>query len=187
MRRSETANKIHFPFLARPREMFPVPRFCRLGPLLPRTVRCVPRRSTSYYAKSPRFSFTPQFSSAPSSHPLLFAGAFSLTAFVGAALLTNRDTDKRERETKNARWRLGRTTNDGDLQRLRRTDEIAKAKGVLNELRNTFGGEQRLAILVAESWLNLSEAQRTCSMIIGINVVVFAAWQLRRYVSTLDD
>lgn len=178
--------------------MFPLPRFrrVRLDRLLvprlptasPRLPNVAPRRSTSYYSKSPT-SFTPLFSSSPgsrsSSRPLLFAGAFSLTAFVGAALLTNFDTDNREQATDSARWRLGRKTTDADLQRLRRTEEISQAKSVLNELKNTFGGELRAPILLAEGWLNLSEAQRTCSMIIGINLVVFGAWQLRRYVSRL--
>lgn len=163
--------------------MFGLPRICRasIKPLrLPHLARAPPRRtSSSYYSKSPTPFFNSQSPPGASLLPLLFAGTFTATAFTSAAVYTNRDTDLRVDSVEGARWRLSRSATDGDLQRVRRTDLISSVKSVLNEIKQSIGGEMRFPILIAETWLNLSEAQRTSVAILGINTVVFLAWQLR--------
>lgn len=143
-------------------------------------------RSISYYNKSassidttlpPSFTTLHRLPSVRS--PIVFALGASSLAFLAAAALTNEDTETQlSAVVAQNRWRT--SISSADLAKERSRTLVKNAQQRLS-LMKEYGLSMRFSLLLNEGWINLSESQRTCALLIGINTAVFAAWQIRRY------
>lgn len=106
--------------------------------------------------------------------PVLFCTLLSGLAFAAAAEATNRDT---------ARWRAllkDRTIGffgrgeplDAQLSSTRRAADVQSA-------REAVGYAPSLWTAAVGWWIRLPEGKQTAAMLIGVNAVVFLAWQVR--------
>ncbi|GAA6025044.1 hypothetical protein JCM10207_008651 [Rhodosporidiobolus poonsookiae] len=133
-------------------------------------LRTPPRFASSFRRRSPFLS--PTELSRPFGRQLAFTVGVSGLAIGGAAWYTNKDTEER---------------NTGVFARLRRyygvglQPELARSRfeDVFNRVKGWIGNDpSRLSIILAENWLEMSEAKRTCAGIIASFGAVFLAWRL---------
>lgn len=102
-----------------------------------------------------------------------FALAGSALALGGAAWMTNKDTQDRNKGYW-AAW--GRTHGTGlqpDLARSRFDEAFARARAFVSRFP-----DNRLVVIVNEKWLELGEAKRTQAGLIASFATVFLLWRL---------
>ncbi|KAM0748346.1 rhomboid-domain-containing protein [Meredithblackwellia eburnea MCA 4105] len=103
---------------------------------------------------------------------IAFCLGLSTAAFVAAAQLTNDDTKQRLANL-SLSSRIFQTPQDA-ITESRIEDLITKAK----QFVRSFPQTSRWPTIVAESWVNLNEGQRTAAGIIATCSLVFGVWQI---------
>ncbi|GAA5904325.1 rhomboid family intramembrane serine protease [Sporobolomyces salmoneus] len=102
-----------------------------------------------------------------------FALSGSVLAFGGAAWMTNKDTEERNKGYWSSWGRRHGTGLQPDLARSRFEESFARAKAWVKQFPNN-----RLVVILNEKWLEMGEAKRTQAGLIASFATVFVLWRL---------
>ncbi|BGO91265.1 hypothetical protein NBRC10512_008243 [Rhodotorula toruloides] len=137
----------------------------------------------------PRFA-SPALRSSSSSTPRpLSTGVGRQAAFAvgvaglslgAAAYYTNKDTLDRQAEAGYFSWRRLASSSTGGLQPSLAKQRWDEVYADVSRWMQTVGQENRLAVILAQNWLEMSEAKRTAAGLIGVFGGVWLAWRLPR-------
>lgn len=164
---------------------------CAPSPHLPRSYCTLEMFSSSrlLLRQRPRFASLGPRASSFSTPPRLSTGVGRQVVFgVGvaglslgaAAYYTNKDTLDRQADAGYFSWRRLASSSTGGLQpslAKQRWDEVYSR---VSAWLQVAGQDNRLAIILAQNWLEMSEAKKTAAGLIGVFAGVWLAWRLPR-------
>ena len=115
--------------------------------------------------------------------PVLFTLVASSLAYALAAADTNEDTEElAEAAGKKSNGFFTRGVRSVDLALQRRNEVLedmkATLKSILGPSPDSRRFSTRICTIMAEWWINKTEAQRTCLGLIGLQAVIFALWRV---------